>query len=339
MTEINPPGFLQNRTDHPARELRGMIGALISSAGIIGVNDLLVAQHAAGANMSVDVAGGQGYIQGTEDPNQGFYYILNDITVVNKVIAAAHASLNRIDCVVARIHDTQYSGVTDSWAIEVVQGTPGSVPVAPTLNANSLILAQVYVAAAVTSILNANITNERVQVSVYASVINAILTGTPTAPTAAAGTNTTQVATTAFIQAALAAANIRLTSPTEFTNIVAAAPSATQEIYCDTAQDWFFTTNATANFIIDLAASASISLATRMAVGDTKTFSIRFINGATPYYPTAIHIDGSVITVHWGGGTVPAAGDANARDLVTITVTKTAATPTYEVMAQMVKVS
>ena len=40
--------------------------------------------------------------------------------------------------------------------------------------------------------------------SAYATLANPALTGTPTAPTAAAGTNTTQIATTAFVQQASA---------------------------------------------------------------------------------------------------------------------------------------
>jgi hypothetical protein len=39
-----------------------------------------------------------------------------------------------------------------------------------------------------------------------AALASPTLTGTPTAPTAAPGTNTTQVATTAFVTAAVAAA-------------------------------------------------------------------------------------------------------------------------------------
>ena len=42
-------------------------------------------------------------------------------------------------------------------------------------------------------------------VSPYLPTSNAAMTGTPTAPTASSGTNTTQVATTAFVQAALQA--------------------------------------------------------------------------------------------------------------------------------------
>ena len=41
--------------------------------------------------------------------------------------------------------------------------------------------------------------------STYAPIASPALTGTPTAPTAAAGTSTTQIATTAFVQAAIAA--------------------------------------------------------------------------------------------------------------------------------------
>ena len=124
MTEINPPGFLQNRTDHPARVLRGMLSGMIANGGTLESGAWLVSQRSAGANMSVDIAGGQGYIQGTEDPNQAYYYCLSDTTVVNKTIAAADGSLSRIDLVIARVRDTQYSGATNAWTFEVVTGTP-----------------------------------------------------------------------------------------------------------------------------------------------------------------------------------------------------------------------
>ena len=44
-----------------------------------------------------------------------------------------------------------------------------------------------------------------ISLSGYALLNNPHFTGTPTAPTAAAGTNTTQIATTAFVQAAISA--------------------------------------------------------------------------------------------------------------------------------------
>lgn len=51
----------------------------------------------------------------------------------------------------------------------------------------------------------ANVTNLQTTLDAKAPLASPALTGTPTAPTAAAGTNTTQVATTAFVQAAVSA--------------------------------------------------------------------------------------------------------------------------------------
>lgn len=50
----------------------------------------------------------------------------------------------------------------------------------------------------------ANVDNLQTTLNAKAPLASPALTGTPTAPTAAAGTNTTQIATTAFVQTALA---------------------------------------------------------------------------------------------------------------------------------------
>lgn len=50
------------------------------------------------------------------------------------------------------------------------------------------------------------ILNTQLADTMYAKIVSPALTGIPTAPTAAVGTNTTQIATTAFVQAAISAA-------------------------------------------------------------------------------------------------------------------------------------
>ena len=64
-----------------------------------------------------------------------------------------------------------------------------------------------------------------------------------------------------------------------------------------------------------------------------------FLNtsGATPYYLTAITIDGVAVTPKWSGGTAPSAGNASAIDAYIITICKTSATPGYLVIASAVK--
>lgn len=169
MTELNPPGFMQNRTDHTARVMRGAISGLIVTQGVLTAADWVVTQRGAGANMSVDVGGGQGFVLGTEATTQGFYHCVADSTAVNVVITAAHASLARKDAIIARVYDAFYSGASNLWAFEVVTGTASGSPAVPTLPANSYLCAVVNVAALASSITNANIDTTRVYLALRGS--------------------------------------------------------------------------------------------------------------------------------------------------------------------------
>jgi hypothetical protein len=170
MTEVNPPGFLQNSSAHTAEVTRGAITTLLTgktgtnftAAG--GVHPDIAGQFAVTQNgtpnMTVNVASGVVFIPGTEGSKQGTYVAINDATV-NKSITASDATLNRIDLVVAKVQDQVYSGATNSWSIAVVTGTAAGSPAAPTAPANSVIIAQIAVGAGVTTITNANITDKR----------------------------------------------------------------------------------------------------------------------------------------------------------------------------------
>jgi len=111
-------------------------------------------------NMSVNVGSGRCVVQGTTSVVQGAYSMLND-AVLNVAITAAHATLPRIDLIVARVQDASYAGAVNSFTIEVVTGVAAGSPAVPAAPASSFILAQIAVAAAVTSITNANITDRR----------------------------------------------------------------------------------------------------------------------------------------------------------------------------------
>jgi hypothetical protein len=137
--------------------------------GIVSSADWNVTQRSAGANMSVDIAGGQGYVAGSEALNQGFYHCVSDSTVVNKAVSAASATQTRKDCVIARVFDSFYSGATDAWQFEIVTGTPGS-GVEPAIPVNSYKIATIDVAINATSIINANLTSRRT----YAATTGAV---------------------------------------------------------------------------------------------------------------------------------------------------------------------
>jgi hypothetical protein len=49
-------------------------------------------------------------------------------------------------------------------------------------------------------------------------------------------------------------------------------------------------------------------------------------NGATPYYPTVVQVDGGTagVTTRWQGGAAPTAGNASSIDSYSFTVIKTA---------------
>ena len=132
----------------------GDTGAATSATG------LEVIQRAAGANMSVDVRAGGVLIPGTQETHQGFYH-LHNTSAVNVAIAAADGTHPRIDLVVAKVRDSEYSGSTDAGSIEVYTGTPAASPVEPSVGTNSYVLARVDVPAGATSITTARITDRR----------------------------------------------------------------------------------------------------------------------------------------------------------------------------------
>lgn len=163
MTAQNPPIFLQAGS-HPAEDVRRFIGAVVDNRpGVVASSALAVTQNGT-PNMSVNVAGGQCFVAGSEATYQGLYFAENRGTQ-NVIISAANATNPRRDLIVARIRDAAYSGATNTFAIEVVTGTAAASPVDPATPANSLLLARVSVAANATTITTANIADLRTRTS------------------------------------------------------------------------------------------------------------------------------------------------------------------------------
>lgn len=159
MTERNPAIFLQSGS-HPAEDVRRWISATAHSEGIVGYGDLKVTEKSGTPNMSVDVAGGRAYIAGDEGTYQGTYFVENRAST-NVVIPAANGTNPRKDLIVARVRDSAYSGATNAWALEVVQGTAAASPAEPAVPNNAIVLALVDVPANDTAITNSQITDRR----------------------------------------------------------------------------------------------------------------------------------------------------------------------------------
>jgi hypothetical protein len=131
-------------------------------------------------DVNITVKLGACYVRGTQATDQGMYHVFNDADLVIPLLTnnPANGANPRIDLVVARMQDQQYSGAVDVPTIEMVTGVPAGVPAVPAAPANSLILAQIAVGAAVATITQGNITDRRVPAGNSPIVLDDILVGT-----------------------------------------------------------------------------------------------------------------------------------------------------------------
>lgn len=119
--------------------------------------------------------------------------------------------------------------------------------------------------------------------------------------------------------------NVKTTSVIEPLTISATA--ATGTIAIDVANGTtYYTTNSTANFVVNLRWNSSTTLDSKLAIGEMATTSFMVTNGATGYYATSIQVNGSTsgVTTRWQGASgAPTSGNANSVDMYTLTAVKT----------------
>lgn len=181
MTERTPPAWLQSGS-YTAEDDRRLLSTIFGdSEGIIHAGDLAVTQRGAGANMSVDIAGGRAVVKGDLSTYEGVYFMENR-GVTNLAISASDPTNPRIDRVVAEVLNAEYSGASNLWRLRVITGTAAPSPVAPALPDNCISLATVAVAALASSITNANITDARTRASILRGTVICTSTTRPAVP-------------------------------------------------------------------------------------------------------------------------------------------------------------
>jgi hypothetical protein len=109
----------------------------------------------------------------------------------------------------------------------------------------------------------------------------------------------------------------------EPTTISATAATGTINYDVGTQSIVYYTTNASANWTLNLRASSSATLNSLMSTGQTITVTFLATQGATAYYNSAVTIDGSAVTPKWQSGIAPNAGNINSIDSYTYAIIKT----------------
>jgi hypothetical protein len=87
---------------------------------------------------------------------------------------------------------------------------------------------------------------------------------------------------------------------------------------------WNFTTDASANWTLNVRGDGSNSLNSIMDTGESITIAHIVAQGGTAYYNNAFQIDGSSVTPEWQGGSAPSAGNVSSLDTYSYTIIKTA---------------
>jgi hypothetical protein len=153
----------------------------------------------------------------------------------------------------------------------------------------------------------------------------------PTAPSGTiVGTTDTQTLTNKTFS------NDKIVTARETITISATAATGTISYDVVTQSILYYTTNASANFTINVRGNSSTTLNSIMNTGESLSFVFLSTNGATAYYNSAFQVDGSAVTAKWQGGTAPSTGNASSIDAYVYTVIKTGSAA-FTVLASQTK--
>jgi hypothetical protein len=126
------------------------------------------------------------------------------------------------------------------------------------------------------------------------------------------------------------------TNAAETTTVSAIAANGTIAYYTASQSVMYYTTNASANWTLNLRHSVGTTLNTAMAVGQTVTVTFMVTQGTTAFYNNVVQVDGTTVTPKWQGGSAPTSGNGSSIDVYTYAIIKTAAA-TFTVLAAVTK--
>jgi hypothetical protein len=116
---------------------------------------------------------------------------------------------------------------------------------------------------------------------------------------------------------------VRLSAAAETVTIAATAATGTVNFDVSTQSILYYTSNASANWTLNIRGSSSVALNSIMSTGQSVTITHLVTQGGTAYYNSAVTVDGTSVTPKWSGGSAPSAGNANSVDVYSYTLIKT----------------
>jgi hypothetical protein len=116
---------------------------------------------------------------------------------------------------------------------------------------------------------------------------------------------------------------LKLSAAAETVTIAATAATGTVNFDVSTQSILYYTSNASANWTLNIRGSSSVTLNSIMATGQSVTVTHLVTQGGTAYYNSALTVDGTSVTPKWSGGSAPSAGNTNSVDVYTYTLIKT----------------
>jgi hypothetical protein len=99
---------------------------------------------------------------------------------------------------------------------------------------------------------------------------------------------------------------------------------------------YYYTANATGNWILNFRGDGATTMNTFLAVGKSATVVLLATQGGSAFYPTTFQVDGVAVTPRWLGGSAPTGGNASSIDSYSFTIIKTAVS-TYTILASQAR--
>jgi len=115
----------------------------------------------------------------------------------------------------------------------------------------------------------------------------------------------------------------KIESLAEKTTIEATAATGTKNYDVLTQAVWYYTSDASGDWTLNIRGDGSTALNTIMDTGEAVTVAHLVTIGSSEYRNSAVQIDGSGVTPEWQGGSAPTEGNTNSIDSYIYTVIKT----------------